>query len=352
MLSAVGYVYLAQQSSGGYGTVSLSQMLWVCGATALLCFGVWFATVREWVRLNWWDVLLFAVLFRIIGVFGFPILEDDFYRYLWDGWLTFTQGTPYNQAPAAFFSVDLEDKWSDVLDGINYPQLATVYGPTAQGVFALGYLVAPGEVWPLQLLAAVADIGVVCLLKRMAPLRWVLLYAWSPLLIKEFAFTAHIDVVGVLFLVAALHLRWQQGQRRQANADDIIHAGLISTSVGTLLAFACGIKVFALLAVPFLLQSDWRGWIAFGVTAGLISLPFGIVQAWWPAGLQAMSGDWLFNAPLYYSTAALISTAVTPNPIQPRQSLCNKNGTASTANTLMPQAKANSVPIRMLIPTV
>jgi len=65
------------------------------------------------------------------------------------------------------------------------------------------------------------------------------------------------------------------------------------------MALACGIKVFPLIILPFLLKFNWRGWFAFIITALIIALPFGIQQAWLPEGLKVMSGNWFFNPPLY-----------------------------------------------------
>lgn len=229
-------------------------------------------------------MLGFALLFRVIGVFTFPILEDDMYRYLWDGYMTVESGSPYSVPPIDFFDADnLSDRLEHILGLINYPGVATIYGPVCQWVFALGYLIAPGEIWPLQLIFTLADLLLILTLLRLAKPTTVLLYAWSPLIIKEFSITAHPDVLGALFLILAVVLY----QHRRF------------FGVGCLIALAAGVKVFAVILLPFLLGFKWRGWLAFLVTGALIALPFGIEQAWLPAGLRAMGSSWLFNAPLY-----------------------------------------------------
>ncbi len=48
-------------------------------------------------------LLLWAVAFRVCGLIGGPFFEDDFYRYLWDGYRFATAGTPYGSPPEAFF---------------------------------------------------------------------------------------------------------------------------------------------------------------------------------------------------------------------------------------------------------
>jgi len=228
-------------------------------------------------------MLGFACLFRLLGIFAFPVLENDFYRYLWDGRMLVEHGTPYLQAPVEFFDAVLPERFEDILGQINYPEVATVYGPLNQWLFALGYLIAPGQVWPLQLMFSLADIGLILLLTRLTSVNNVLLYAWCPLVVKEFAFTAHPDVLGAMLLVGAVWLVQQKSLLKAA----------------VLLALSAGVKIFALLAVPFLLRFNLKAWAVFALVALFISLPFGVLPAWLPEGLTTMGNSWLFNAPLY-----------------------------------------------------
>ncbi len=292
LLSAIAYGYLASQSQY-YGDATLSQLLWVAGPCACLSFALWFIYERRDQQIDVWLLLGFALIFRLIGLSSFPILEDDFYRYLWDARMTVEHGSPYALAPADFFaSENLNERFETILDGINYPEVKTVYGPTIQWVFALAYLISPGEVWPLQLFMGIADIAVILILLQLAKPNSVLLYAWSPLIIKEFVISAHPDVLGVACVVLALLVI----QRKQM------------LFAGALLALACGVKVFAVLLLPFILRFSVRAWLAFGVTAALLALPFGLKQAWVPDGLSAMGSSWLFNAPLYFLIDALFGS--------------------------------------------
>jgi len=292
VLSAIAYGYLASQSQF-YGDAKLNHLLWVAGICACFSFTVWFTFERQNQQINVGLLLGFAILFRLIGFTSFPILEDDFYRYLWDARMTIEFGTPYAAAPAEFFGSDsLSERFENILDGINYPYVETVYGPTIQWFFALAYLISPGEVWPLQLFMGIADIVVILVLLQLAKPNSVLLYAWSPLVIKEFVISAHPDVLGVMFVVVALLLH----QRKQM------------TLVGGLMALACGVKVFAILIVPFLFRFSWRTWLTYLLTMALIALPFGLKQAWLPEGLSAMGSSWLFNAPLYFLADALLAS--------------------------------------------
>lgn len=283
VLSALAYGYLAYQSQS-YAQAKLSDLWIVCISCGVLSFMVWGVYYFQEKHLPIALLVFFAILFRLIGIIGFPVLEDDFYRYLWDGRMTIETGSPYLFPPSYYFDIELNDQFEAILGLINYPDIATVYGPICQWLFALTYLLFPGEVWPLQTIFALADLGIILILLRMAKPVFVLLYAWSPLLIKEFAFTAHPDVLGALFLLAAFFTYTRH----------YIYWAAI------LLALAAGVKVFALIIAPILLRFNWRAWSVFIATAILIALPFGIKNAWIPEGLQAMAGTWLFNAPLYY----------------------------------------------------
>ena len=137
----LAYGYLAYRSSA-YGAASLFDMFLACGIGGAVSLALWCWSGKRQVELSVGLVVLFAVAFRAIGVASFPVLEDDFYRYLWDGYRLVEFGNPYGIAPAEFFDADLSDRYTDLLDAINYPEVATVYGPTSQWVFALGYPVS------------------------------------------------------------------------------------------------------------------------------------------------------------------------------------------------------------------
>lgn len=235
------------------------------------------------------QLLCWAAVFRLIGCMGEPLLEDDFYRYLWDGYRFFQTGSPYGLAPAAFFGDGtLPQGFINVLAQINYPQIPTIYGPTLEYSFLLAHLIAPAQVWPLQLLYSLLDLALVALLLRMAAVRWVLLYAWSPLVIKELAFTAHPDGVGVFLLVLALF--WRQRH---------FFAG-----AAVALALSVGAKVFAWLLVPFVLwRMPSRYWAVFVLALAGLYLPFllqgGSGSGSDLAGLQVFVQRWQFNGSLF-----------------------------------------------------
>ncbi len=230
-----------------------------------------------------------SLVLHLIGVAGQPVLEDDHYRFLWDGFQFATTGTPYGKPPEDYFSDDtLPPKFQQLVGDINYPEIPTVYGATNQYVFLLAYWIKPADITPLQALLAAFNLLLIwCLLKH-APVRAVLLYAWSPLVIKEIALTAHIDGLGAgLLLLAAFGLC---GKKQLAGR----------TGGAVLLALAAGVKVFAWFLIPFLLMGQrLKIWLVFIFSGLALYAPF-----LWHSGseltaLQIFAESWEFNPSLF-----------------------------------------------------
>ena len=84
------------------------------------------------------SIVLLAVIVHVIGVFGLPLFEDDYFRYLWDAYTFNTLGTPYGLTPESFFDKpSVPDNFQEILSYINHPSLPTIYGPTLQYSFWL-----------------------------------------------------------------------------------------------------------------------------------------------------------------------------------------------------------------------
>ena len=284
------------------------------GAAALL----WIALDSRFARLPLRWVLVLALLLRLVAIQASPLLEDDHFRYLWDGLRTATGLDPYRLPPSAFFGDPaLAPQWQDVLSGINNPDTPTLYGPVLQGLFALAHLWAPAKVHAIQALLLALDMTVLALLAHQGvSVRGLLVYAVHPLVLKEAMASAHPDGLVALLLLLAL-LAWQQ--RR-------------ATVVGAMLGLAVCAKVAALVALPMLLlpprqpagaavqqRGAGKGWLlcamaGFCVTVGVLYLPF-----WWvggsdAAGLATFGGEWRFN-PLLYRLIELLVPAPAARPV-------------------------------------
>ncbi len=280
-----GYALLAWYSRGTVLAPELPGFFLLLAWVSLPLLFLFACCHRQPAALPVGRLIFWAALFRACGLFGVPLFEDDWFRYLWDGYRFAETGTPYGWAPAASFSdPEVPPEFQRILDQVNYPDLPTIYGPVSQYVFLLSYYLKAASLAPLQLLFIGFDLLLIRLLLSAAPAGYVLLYAWCPLVVKEIAFTAHPDGMGACLLIAAVLLR-----RR----DHCQGAALC-------LALAAGTKPLALLAAPWVLAgAGWRATVTFGVTLALLYLPFLLQGSSDAASLLVFARNWEFNSALY-----------------------------------------------------
>lgn len=269
---------------------------------------IWIALDKGFKHTPLWWILGLAVTLRLIAVQASPLLEDDHFRYLWDGFRTVTAFDPYRLPPSAYFGVSgLSQQWQDILSGINNPDIPTIYGPVLQWLFALAYLIAPGQVSAIQALVMVVDLAVLGLLvSQRIGARWLLAYAVHPLILKEAIASAHPDGLVALLLLLGL-LAWQ---RRRA------------AWVGILLGLAVATKVSALLVVPLFLIAPqfaglrrnhvvlWIVWVMAGLSVSLaiLYLPFLVMGGSDGTALAVFSEHWRFNPLLYRFIEVVLSS--------------------------------------------
>ncbi len=278
---ALGYAALAFLARGP-GEPDLPAFFLLVAWTSLPVFGLYLYCQGRGEAVPLGRLIFWAVVFRICGLAGGPIYEDDFYRYLWDGYRFATTGTPYGAVPEAFFSAPgVPAIFHGILDRINYPELPTIYAPVTQVVFLLAYWLKPGSVVALQAILILVDLVTIALLLRLAPAGNVMLYAWCPLVVKEVAFTAHPDGIGVCLLLAATVLSQKHRWR----------------SAAVCLGVAAGAKIFALALVPLVLVGAGFGyWILFVVTLGTLYMPFALQGGTDIASLLVVAREWEFNS--------------------------------------------------------
>src|SRR5215467_11458449 len=152
-------------------------------------------------------MLGFAVLFRCIVLFSPLLLSSDLYRYVCDGRVQRAGINPYRYAPEDDALVPLRD--TTIYPRINRPELHTIYPPAAQMLFALITTVVPDSVSGMKAVMVLFDLATLGVLMRLLkrhgsdPER-LALYAWSPLVVFEFAGSGHVDALMLPFLLLAL----------------------------------------------------------------------------------------------------------------------------------------------------
>ncbi|WP_420453909.1 hypothetical protein [Rubrivirga sp.] len=206
------------------------------------------------------QLLVTAVVLRLLALPMLPTLSDDGYRYLWDGLIAAEADvSPYALRPSA---PELAPWHGEVVfERMNSPDYYSVYPPASQAVFGLSAaLYRPlgwrAAWWALKGVLVVAElVGVVALARWAGPTR-AALYAWSPLAVVEIAGQGHTEalVIGGLGLVLGAGF-WR----------------LPWASVGATVAGLA--KLYPLALLPSAWRREGRaGVVASAVLAGLLGV--------------------------------------------------------------------------------
>jgi alpha-1,6-mannosyltransferase len=250
-------------------------------------------------------VVLVGLALRVLLLWSTPALEDDYYRYMWDGGVTASGHSPYQHAPSAAgedgMAPDaikaLATAAGDVHSRINHADLRTIYPPVAQAFFTLAHWAEPWSLlaWRLVCLGGeLATLGLLLALLRdlkRSPL-WVAVYWWNPLVIKELINSAHMEAILMPFVLAALLLCVRQRP-------------LWATAA---LALAAGAKLWPVILAPLI----WRQLL---ISPRQLAAAVGILAvacALWavPPLLAGLGDDSGFVA---YATHWKTASAIMPN---------------------------------------
>lgn len=127
----------------------------------------------------------------------------------------------------------------DTFIKINHPSVKTIYPPLAQYIFAGSQILTPWDLTGWKIMIFIAECAIMALMiaalhKLNIQKEWFLIYGWSPLIIKEFSNSLHLDVFAVLFLCL------------------MIYCLIIGWTFPSYLALATLIKLFSLYYSPSL----------------------------------------------------------------------------------------------------
>lgn len=190
-------------------------------------------------------IAAFGLLYRLCFFPVAPTLSDDFYRYVWDGFIQGRGYSPYRYPPQATELAPLRD--DDYWPKINRKEQTSAYPPVAELAFRALARVRPLDTGVFKLGFLALDLATCALLARLLQIRGqsplgVVVYAWHPLPIFEFFHSAHIDVLAVTLIALALYL--QAGGRQGA--------------AGIALGLATLTKLYPLLLLPaFARRGQW-----------------------------------------------------------------------------------------------
>src|SRR5712691_10330344 len=183
----------------------------------MLCFLPYFAACAfilatqpasgrwRWIELG--IILVGALVFRVMLLPLPPGLSHDSWRYLWDARVTLHGYSPYVYPPEDKMFSSLHDQV--IYANSRYRDSPTLYPPGAQAVFLVSYLLSPSNLYFLKGIFIgfeMVTCGALALLlihKGLDPRR-IVIYAWCPLPIVEYALQGHVDAITVTFTVLSV----------------------------------------------------------------------------------------------------------------------------------------------------
>ncbi len=207
-------------------------------------------------------ILLVAALLRAIALFAPQALSTDAFRYVWDGRVQAAGINPYRYVPADPALESLRD--AKIYPNINRAGYAhTIYPPTAQLSFWAITRVSDSLIAMKLGMLAFDGLTIGCLVALLQahglPPTRVLLYAWHPLPVWEFAGTGHVDAVAI----ALVCLAFLAASRRAP------------LWTGVALAAATLVKYYPLVMAPALYKRwDWRMPAAFVCMVAMLYAPY------------------------------------------------------------------------------
>jgi hypothetical protein len=258
-------------------------------------------------------ILTTAALLRISILPLAPYHSTDIYRYIWDGRVQAAGVNPYLYIPVDTALSALRDM--AIWPNINRADYAhTIYPPAAEALFFLATRISETVVW-MKTVLVLFEAGAIVVLLRLLdaeklPRQRILLYAWCPLPIWEFAGNGHVDAAMMACVLVAVLLR-----RRGADV-----------SAGAALGLAILVKLFPLVLLPaFWRRWEWRLPLAGAVT---IALFYGFYSAagwrvvgflpsylgeeggsdahgFWLVSVLARTTGLVIPAPIYFAAAAV-----------------------------------------------
>ncbi len=249
-------------------------------------------------------LIVFGILFRLIGLMAFPTLSDDYFRFFWDGTLLANAYNPYLYLPSELIrSPEAVGLGFDkaLFEALNSPDYYTVYPPFNQLIFAFAVWVASYDIWAAVLVMRLVIFGAELmslfflyqLLKfYKLPTTCLLGYWLNPLVIIEAVGNLHFE--GVMFAFVLMGIYFLQVK------NNLYAAGF---------AFALAIvtKLIPLLMLPLLWRylGLKRGFIFCAFTGILVILSFvPFLSSALFANLSSSVGLYFqkfeFNASVYY----------------------------------------------------
>ena len=262
-------------------------------------------------------ILICSLMLRVsLGMTPQPQLSTDIWRYLQDGASICEGVNPYEVPPSEVNLTMLPPARQEIVKRINHPDLASIYLPTSQWVFAGLWQIKPtADRWGdhtfrmgYGVIDCVTILFLLLILKKLGKNAWwAAIYGFHPLALSEVATSGHQDAIGICLLVMGLYF----GSGEKIKRWDGFWMGIC-------IGLSIWVKPIAGLVVVTMVVTHWGEFRAmlFALLGGI----FATAIVWLPLFLldgsstglfvtaKAFSGDWAFNGPIHY----MINTHLVP----------------------------------------
>lgn len=254
---------------------------------------------------------MLAVLFivglgtRLLMFASTPVLEDDWYRYLWDGAVVKEGIDPYAWAPADALGEgedvgrqrlrELADASVPFPQRVNYPYVKTIYPPVTQGAFWLAATLEPFSLSAWRMILLGVDFLALLVgwwalkVHGRSPL-WLIGYWWNPVVILQGFNAGHMDILvvpvvfGLIGVMAVPRPKWSV----------------------LLLVVATAIKIWPAMWLPVVLRSqaiNWKQGVALAAGVGALGavVMYPQLRHWADTdqGLSVYASEWHRHAFLF-----------------------------------------------------
>lgn len=150
---------------------------------------------------------------RLMLFFSMPILSDDVFRFIWDGYLTGSGVSPYTHLPQSLLNQNINGITPELYAHLNSQPYFSVYPPLNQAVFWLATLWTDSlllQTNTIRLILVMADVGsfliLLKLLSRTSKKRQLAFWFFlNPLLILEGVGNVHFEGLVIFFLLLGIY---------------------------------------------------------------------------------------------------------------------------------------------------
>jgi len=272
--------------------------------TYLLLFGLFYWLTINKQGFSFRQFFGLAILFRVILLFSFPELSNDFFRFFWDGELITHGINPYAHTPNDLISHNgfLSEPYMRYLfHGMGELSQShySCYPPLNQVFFFIPSVISDSvttNLIILKLIILLADIGVIFVGKKILEhlkmdVDKIWLYALNPFIILEFSGNVHFEGVMIFFLLCSIYFLLKENWLMSA-----IFIGL-----------AIHIKLIPLMLLPFVFKKlKVRKTIGYIAMTALVVILLGRVflSEIFLNNMLSSIGDYFvsfeFNASIFY----------------------------------------------------